>query len=216
MKLLFAGYRSWAHAAYTELQRLRGVDIELVESPKALDAALREEAWDVVALVGWSWIVPAQHTVDHYVVVVHPSDLPAYAGGSPLQHQIIDGVTETQATLFRAATQLDGGAVLYKCPLSLEGHLDDVFARLTYVTCDLLGQLIRDWPTVAEHPQVGYVAPRKRLQPKDGELTHDRLQHLTCQQLYDFIRCREHPYPSAFIKDETGTLYIERVRFKRG
>jgi hypothetical protein len=29
---------------------------------------------------------------------------------------------------------------------------------------------------------------------------------MNTRELYDFIRCREHPYPNAFMEDEFGML----------
>jgi hypothetical protein len=63
----------------------------------------------------------------------------------------------------------------------------------------------------------------KRLKPEDSRLplmplsspaasTGDAPQ-MTCRQLWDFIRCREDPYPNAFFEDETGRLVITRVEF---
>ena len=36
---------------------------------------------------------------------------------------------------------------------------------------------------------------------------------MTAQNLYDTIRCREDPYPNAYIEDETGRLIFKRVEF---
>ena len=51
---------------------------------------------------------------------MHPSDLPKYAGGSPIQHQIINGVINSKATLFEVTKEIDSGPILYKTNLSLD------------------------------------------------------------------------------------------------
>ena len=53
----------------------------------------------------------------------------------------------------------------------------------------------------------------KRLKPEDSNLSNKLINKTTCENLYNLIRCRTEPYPNAFIKDETGTLYFDNVRF---
>ena len=35
------------------------------------------------------------------------------------------------------------------------------------------------------------------------------------EQMYNFFRCLEDPYPNGYIEDEKGCLYIERVKYKK-
>ena len=38
---------------------------------------------------------------------------------------------------------------------------------------------------------------------------------MNTEELYNFIRCLEDPYPNAFIEDEVGTISFKKVAFKR-
>lgn len=215
MKLLYAAYREWAIDAYRDfvLQPNSGVELKLVGTQKDLLKQLEEFKPDVTFLAGWSWIIPADVCEKHYIVVFHPSDLPAYAGGTPLQHQILDGITQTKATLFRIAPQIDAGNILMKVDLSLEGNMSDIFKNLRSATVQLLVNLVERWPNVEEIPQ-GHVVPRRRIKPEESRLTAEHLTRLTARELYDFIRCREDPYPNAYVEDETGRLLIKLVKFE--
>ena len=35
----------------------------------------------IIVLLGWSWILKKEIVNDYYVIGIHPSDLPNYAGG---------------------------------------------------------------------------------------------------------------------------------------
>src|SRR5581483_9154885 len=135
-------------------------------------------------------------------------------GGSPLQHQIIDGVRETKATLFRLTDELDGGEIVAKAPLSLEGHLSEVLDRLAAASADLVAGFVERLPDIDLEPQGGDGFRRARLRPEDGRLRAADFAALTCAQLYDRIRAREDPYPNAYLEDETGTLRFRRVEFE--
>ena len=60
----------------------------------------------------------------------HESDLPKFRGGSPLQNQIVRGITKTKTTAFLMNEKIDGGDIIMKKSLSLEGNLQDIFERM--------------------------------------------------------------------------------------
>lgn len=216
MKILFAGYRDWARGALLKFylsDSKERCSIEFVETPERLDEELETKTYDLVFLAGWSWIVPKELCEKHFIVGVHPSDLPSYAGGSPIQHQILAGISNTKMSVFRISPVLDGGGILYKTDLCLDGNMDDIFESLKWATVDCLKHLVDNWPNVEEKKQDHREKPLRRLLPKDSELTIDRFQSMNAKQLYDFMRCREYPYPNVYIEDDSGKLLIERVHF---
>lgn len=210
MKALFCGYRSWALTAYAELSVTHDVDI--ATNVAEMERALEIGTYDVVVLAGWSWRVPDSVLSAHYVVGMHPSDLPEFAGGSPIQNQVLAGITKTRASLFRVTPHMDAGPIIAKCDIDLSGHMDEIFCELARVTTKLVGDFLDAWPNVSETQQTG-VSTVRRLKPTQSELSRNDLATMTCAKLYDAIRCREDPYPNVFVKDETGTLVFKRVEF---
>lgn len=224
--VILAGYRDWALNAFSRIESIAdnaGWDLtfQVVTTDHALSLACNalyegNSPHTVVFLAGWSWIVPVA-IVDKIVCVgMHPSDLPAYAGGSPIQHQVGDGVTQTKATLFRLRSQLDGGEIVCKVPLSLEGHMTDIFTALERATTQLFVQY---WTaveagTLTFTPQVGRTIPRKRFRPEYSMIPRSTLASASCRELWNVIRCREDPYPNAYLEDETGRLLLTRVEFQ--
>ena len=216
MKVLFCGYRDWAHALFHDLMATKhNVKFHLVNDEKTLESCTRHERWDIVLLVGWSWIVPDDIINNNLVMCIHPSDLPDYAGGSPLQNQILDGMTRTKVTLFKVDSGIDTGDIFDKRPMSLEGHVQDVFNSLIRASSELISDFIDKYPNHVLTPQreMGPGFVRKRLKPAQSQLFPSDIQKMTCRELWNFIRCRENPYPNAFLKDETGTLIFKRVEF---
>jgi hypothetical protein len=97
--------------------------------------------------------------------------------------------------------------------LSLEGHLEEIFERLTTTSIVLLTDFIRSFPDdIVQAPQ----APGKlirRLRPENSRIELADFPRMTVSELYDIIRCREDPYPNAFVEDDTGRLLFKRVEF---
>ena len=220
MHVLFCGYRDWALTTLANVKSLvPDVDFALVSNPEEMAAALAKgEKPDLILCVGWSWILPPSLVDSIPTVGIHPSDLPAYAGGSPIQHQILDGITDTRASLFRLTSKLDRGPILAKAPLSLEGRLSEVFDELASVSSRLICGFLRDYPASLERTVLAesdfQEGPRKRLLPKDSELTFEKISKMNCRELYDFIRCHEDPYPNAYFEDETGKVLIKCAEFE--
>lgn len=220
MKILYAGYRPWARMAYRHIlgESQHRHQLHIAYTQDELRLALAKFTYDAVFLVGWSWIIPPNVCEKIYMVGVHPSNLPNYAGGTPLQHQILEGVLDSQCSLFRITPKLDGGGIVGRTPLSLRGNMSDIFSSLTDATVRLFNDFTEAWERAGgpppEETQEHVEPPRKRLKPRDSELTDRLFTKMNARELYDFIRCREDPYPNVFVRDHTGTLKFKLVDFE--
>lgn len=70
---------------------------------------------EVVALVAaYGKIIPESvlNTFNNQIYNIHPSLLPKYRGPSPLQFQILDGLTETGVTLIQIDAKMDHGPIV--------------------------------------------------------------------------------------------------------
>ena len=63
-------------------------------------------------------------------LILHPSKLPKYRGGSPIQNQLINGVRESAVTILYAEDKLDTGNILYQSKISLDGYLNEILDRI--------------------------------------------------------------------------------------
>jgi methionyl-tRNA formyltransferase len=215
--LLFCAYRTWAIDVYEYIkqQYSKKFNFHLVRNQASLESSITEGFRpDYIICIGWSWIIPSDITEKFKVVGIHPSDLPNYAGGSPLQHQISEGIVNTKNSLFRLNNELDSGPILAKVNLSLTGSIDDIFKNLTKTSIELISLLIEDKIEFLSEPGQQVINRRKRLTEKDGELTIEKLQEMSVLELYNFLRCRMHPYPNAYLEDKTGKLYFSEIIFQ--
>lgn len=217
MNIIFGGYRKWALDILTELKWHNWnykYNITHVKNKDELSNVCSKKTNTIILLAGWSWYVPKNILENNIVVGLHPSDLPYYGGGTPIQHQIIEGITESKMTLFKLNEIYDQGSIIEKCKLSLKGNIDNIFSNLTKTGIKLFINFLKNYPDYTCTPQVKKIKPRKGLKPKDSKLTLEKLTSMSSLDLYNFIRCRQDPYPNVFIEDEKGILYIKNVSFK--
>lgn len=222
MEFAYFGYRSWAEDILKDLKE-SGFDIDSFTIPKneysfieELNTNIRKSIeitngdfskYRALFFYGWSWIVPENIVNNNETVCLHPSPLPKYRGGSPIQHQIINGEKVSAVTLFKMDSGIDTGPIYYRKPFSLEGSLNDIFERISKIGSNLTKKLIHDFETGKTHltPQKEDEATFfKRRRPSESELTPDMLRKMTSKEIYDFIRALEDPYPNAYIVGKDG------------
>lgn len=174
---------------------------------------------DITFLVGWSEIVPLGFYQDRMVLVLHPSPLPLYRGGSPIQHQILSGEKESKVTLFKLDKnhpKVDSGPIHSQTKFSLRGNLSDILSRVSDVGAFLVQDAItefKDTRTLQLYEQDETRATTfKRRLPDESEITDFELHELTAEQLYNKVRALQDPYPNAFIRCFDGSrLYITQA-----
>ena len=212
--IIFAGYRSWSIEVFNEAkEKYNNFNWYIANSENELNDLLQIQNIKLVILAGWSWIIPREVVENNFMIGFHPSDLPNYAGGSPIQNQILDGVNKTKMTLFKLDAKIDNGEVLLKEDLDLSGGIDCIFKNLVKSSLVLLDRLFIAYPNIELIPQEGKGKKCMRLKPSDSKLTFDKIKGMSVKQIYNFIRCREEPYPNAYIEDDMGILYFKKVNF---
>ena len=204
MKILFCAYRNWALNVYNSI-RSKCPHVSLVTTTKQFDEITQTNSFDVTILLGWSWIVSDEYVSSNYTIVAHPSDLPNYAGGSPIQNQIIDGLEKSKVTLFKATAQTDAGPILYKENISLCGNLQDVFYHIEHDTTSLLVKFFNNYPNIPETKQIS-LDTKKRRTPEMSEIKLEDFTNMTAKELYNKIRCLQNPYPNAFVSCKNNTI----------
>jgi len=233
MNVVFAGYRAWSYNIVKTLLETENKAWQIktilttkdAESPfhnlntncLTLDpqnvntqeflTTLAEIKPDALLFFGWSWIIPKEVYTKYLCLILHPSPLPKYRGGSPLQHQIINGETTSAVTILEAGEKIDAGDIYAQNPILLEGTLDDVFKRIvdvgTDATINVLDGIASKTITPTTQDETEATVFKRRL-PTESELTIEDLQTKTSTELYNFIRALSHPYPNAFIQCKDG------------
>lgn len=211
MRILCFGYRSWARSIYEEISTADQHQVMIGPTDCDLDLNLIERVSpNLILFFGWSWIVPEVLTKSYTCLMLHPSALPKYRGGTPIQNQILDGITDTKLTLFKMTASVDDGPILGQRDLSLRGNITNIFERLTTLGLELLVEYLRgeSIERAQKDSEATYCTRRK---PEDSEITLEEIHSASAQHLFDKIRALSDPYPNAFIRTSDNKKLVIKV-----
>lgn len=212
-KILCVGYRKWSIKIYDKLRKNKKFKIKIIKKNENLKfKEINKFNPDLILFYGWSKKVNVNIISKYKSYMLHPSNLPKFRGGSPIQNQIIRGITKTKLTLFRMNRILDGGNILKKMPISLEGNIDDVFKEIfekgLLMTEELLKNKLKERK---QNLKLGSIY--KRRKEAESEITLKEIKTKSSVYLYNKIRMLTDPYPNAFIKcKDNKKLYIIGVK----
>jgi methionyl-tRNA formyltransferase len=147
---------------------------------------------------------------------LHPSPLPKYRGGSPIQHQIINGETKSAVTFFKMTEKLDAGPILYQQEFSLEGNLKDVTLRIKDLAIRGIFYILNNNNVIMSAQDESEVTFYKRRTPAESEIFVDDFKKYTAEELYNKIRCLQDPYPNAYVTCKDGKkLFIQLANYQK-
>lgn len=217
MKVACVGYREWALKIYDNLAQSSHHIFLIFRSKSQFSIPiLHDFNPDIILFYGWSWIVPSD-LLDRYIcLMLHPSPLPRYRGGSPIQNQIIAGEKMSMVSLFVMTNELDAGDIVGQEDLDLNGSLNDIFSRIERLGCDMTRNLLDNGfdRMPQEHSKATLY---KRRPPAASEITLEELRRMPAEYLYNKIRMLADPYPNAYIRTSDGkklminSAYIEEL-----
>jgi methionyl-tRNA formyltransferase len=142
--------------------------------------------------------------------MLHPSDLPNFRGGSPIQNQIINGVKKSAVTIFKINNIIDGGPIFKKKKLFLTGGINKIFNQIEKIGTNLTIEIIRGKYKV-RNQNLNNSIVFKRRSPKDSEITLKEIKDKTGEYLLNKIQMLEDPYPNAFIKTKDNKKLLIKV-----
>ena len=200
----------------TEISQIDEMKISYIQ-PTQLEKysdTIKSKKPQVIICYGWSWKIPESILKIAPCLILHPSPLPRYRGGSPIQNQLLDGVKESAVTIFYATGRLDSGDILAQEPISFEGYLQDIVERISEVglrlTIDLLDRMVKG-PVQGRRQDESQSTVVKRRTPSMSEITIEDITTNSAEYLYNKIRGLQTPYPEAFIVCGDGKkLFIKR------
>lgn len=219
MRVIFCGYRSWALNIIEEIKNHKKISsFDIVSSKKDYDFNFNNVIpnTDIIVFLGWSWIIPQEITNKYVCVGIHPSDLPNYRGGSPIQNQIINGVVNTKVSLMTISEKLDGGDIWLKNDLNLSGdNMSIIFKNIEKSSIVLFNNFFDLYPNIIPSKQdLSKGSYFKRRKPENSEIKLEEIKNKPLQEVYNKIRCLTSPYPNAYIEDSEGNrLYFKEVKY---
>lgn len=167
---------------------------------------------DWVFFIDWSWKIPKKIYENFQCVVFHAADLPNFAGGSPIQNQIMKGIKKTKLTAFVVDEEMDGGDILLQRDLSLEGHVGEIWNRICVKATLMIVDIITGNYERRKQP-VGKGSYYVRRKPEQSRIQDHEWNLVTLDELYDKIRMLEDPYPNAFMDGEGKKITFKTADF---
>ena len=153
----------------------------------------------------------------HGALNMHGSLLPKYRGRVPVNWAVINGETETGATLHYMTEKPDAGDIVDQqaVPILPDDTACDVFNKVTAAAALVLGRslpalITGNAPRKPQNLKLGsYFGGRK---PEDGRIDWNQ----TAVRVHNLVRGVAPPYPGAFTGLGGGTLKILRTRVEPG
>jgi len=214
--ILICGYRDWSYDIYKNLseQDIKfDYNLIYIDDKDELELVIHKYNPEMIFFVGWSWIVCDEIINTYKCICLHPSPLPKYRGGSPIQHQIINGEVESAVTLFRMDSGIDTGDILYQESFLLDGDLRDIFIRIVSIGVRGIRKLILGEYEIIKQNEDASTFYKRRTKNMSEIKTED-FNNFTAKEIYNKIRALQSPYPNAFVVCKDGTkLFIEHSKY---
>ena len=214
MKILCVGYREWAIKIYKNLSKKKKYKIYYHFKKKELDKKISRIKPKIILFYGWSWMIKKNIYNNYDSFMLHPSPLPKYRGGSPLQNQIINGEKQSAVTIFKINEILDGGDIYFQKKMSLDGSLNQILKKIVKLGTEGTLKVIskkKIKPIKQNHRQASFY---KRRKPEQSEITLSEIKNKSAEYIYNKIRMLDDPYPNAFIKLRGKKLFIKKYMIK--
>ena len=212
MKILAIAYRDWAIEIYKNILKKKK-KIKILKKKNISFKEIKNYNPDLILFYGWSKKVSNLITQRYKCIMLHPSKLPNFAGGSPIQNQIIRNVKKSAVTLFVMNEKIDHGNILIQKELSLLGNLDEIFKRIIKIGTSLTLNILNK-KYVEKKTKISKIY--KRRKPEESEITLREIKLKNANYLYNKIRMLQNPYPNAFIKTIDGKkLYIHKASLSK-
>lgn len=222
MKVIFWAYRQWGLDVYNTVERHPRVEESVLCTTRDEVLKLKLEDYDLLLTCGLSEELGDEIVKRIKAIGVHCAELDRYSYGTPIQLQIIDGIKYSKHRIFSFTYDGDSKRAhthdrLYanEVTLDLSGNMSDILEQMTATSKVLFDQFLDEYPNNnwRQWPEEKLVT--KKRKPEDSRLSKEDIMKMNTEQLYNFFRCLEAPYPNGYIEDEEGRLYIERVRYKK-
>jgi methionyl-tRNA formyltransferase len=222
MKIIFLAYRDWSLAVCPSVKKHPKVSECILCKTHDDLLKINLNDYDLIVSCGWSEELGEGITDKIEAIGVHCAELDRYSYGTPIQLQIIDGITRSKHRIFSFTYDKNSSRAhthnrLYshEVDLELSGNMDDILEQMTVTSKVLFNRYLDDYPNIQWKQWEPEGIVRKKRTPQDSILLKDDIIKMDTEQLYNFFRCLEDPYPNGCIEDEKGYLYIKRVEFKQ-
>jgi len=212
--------RRW-FGSVAELARGAGIPVHVFEDPRdpALLEALRAAAPELLFSFYYRQLLPpAVLALPHLGAFnMHGSLLPRYRGRAPVNWAVLNGETETGATLHHMVAKADAGDIVdqERVPIGPEDTAAEVGARVAEASVRILDRRLLELceGRAPRRPQdEPHATCFGRRRPEDGRIDWSR----SAREVVNLVRAVTRPFPGAFSDTEGGRLFVWRARVRPG
>lgn len=211
IRVTFLAYRDWALKAIEKLSKSCAIEvldiIKTEEEYKTKVISYPDGYVDCIVLLGWSWLIKDDTLLRFLCVGMHPSDLPKFRGGSPIQHQIIAGLDRTKISLMNISLDgIDVGDIWLKEDWDLSGStMNAILSDLSSSSFRLLKNFFENYKNLRPEKQdLSRGTYFKRRKPENSKFTWEQFSEMKLKDIYNLIRALEDPYPNIYVEDKEG------------
>ena len=221
LNIIFLAEVKWAVDVFPYLKK--NPKINNLQFCKTNEELLKLNLNEFDILITLGWCQELNDICDKILTIgLHCAELDRYSYGTPLQLQINDGIkfSKHRTFLFTKPEKSNNRAhthtrqYSHETDLDLTGNMDDILNSMTQTSIIVLNMFLNDYPDIKWMKWSEETIVRKKRTPIDSKITKEFLMSKTTEELYNFFRGLESPYPNAYIEDETGKLYFKKVSFK--
>jgi len=221
--ILLCSYRDWATKICNNLTNNFDLkaNFNLVKTPEEFQSYLSlKENTDAMFFIGWSEIIPKDIVDKEMCFCLHPSLLPKYRGGSPIQHQMLNLEDNSGVTIFKMDEGVDTGPIYFQETFKIKDlELQEVFYNIIEIGTKGFSNLLKD---ILDDKKLNLFeqdetksTTYKRRKPDESEITLEDFDLLTSRELSNKINSLQDPYPNAFIRCKDGSiLYLKSSSYK--
>lgn len=222
MKAIFLAYQDWAISVFEPIKKNPKLsEFILCRTEEELQNLCIED-YHLLITCGSSEKLGKEVLSKIDVIGVHCAELDRYSYGSPIQNQIIDGIIFSKHRIFKLTHNENSNRrhahdrlFSHEVNLDLSGNMNNILCQMTSTSIVLFNMYLHDYPEIIWKQWPIEKIVRERRVPIDSCLTKEQFGKLNTEELYNFFRCLEEPYPNGYIEDEVGRLYIKNVEFKK-
>lgn len=217
--LLVSKNNLWSLKLFDELTEKLGESKKLFlihDKDQLLDFAYRYKTrCDIKAIFffHWSEYIPAKVYKNNKCISIHTSNLPDGQGGTPLQNQILDGITQTRVNALETTSKIDAGPIYCSEPITLQGSLTDIWMTTAEAAKKCILKIIDyDLEPINEQNITKNGIIYKRIKGSTNPFETSE----TLRQVYDKIRMLDAAgYPEASCKVGDFVLKFNRAKLQQ-
>ncbi|MBS7298468.1 MAG: methionyl-tRNA formyltransferase [Eubacteriales bacterium] len=158
---------------------------------------LEELKPDIIVVVAYGRILPEYvlKYPKYGCINMHASKLPKYRGAAPIQRAVIDGETETAATVMLMDEGLDTGDILLEKIIKIGENetSGELFDRMTQEGGEVLCEALRNFDSIVPRKQVGELIYAHMITKEDAHIDWS----MSAKDVCNLIRGMN-PYPLAY------------------